>query len=431
MSKLRVRSILPAAGQQLHKHPPVIPLLQNTVTNFNSLGIESLLPEQFPVAPSPEFLDLTFTLHIHGHHSRAQPFCVQLVLAAPQLHRGFLRLADAVFKQVHRVLRQEDRGVRAAEWGTLVSANEADGLPHGTKRSPERGRRNPISNVSSHRTVSARLEQMDIVMRLVDDPKNSPLLVHGITIACSLVAYGFRPIPDKGGPKCTLSDAVAELRIASWATSPVVQERTVHVPSTNAPGHPTLLPGDRVCNAADETHKVFVRPRLREGFKAIIIVSSDDIFADPSALTDPGTSSSQKGRRANLGLPLSADRSQILLQSRSHYVGPSTHGQFKNLGGWIEYHREELLQVLGRDQHFGDRSSESWADRRTLCAMLAPTSIQLVRVLYEGKMPPDADLRKTTQMRSGFWDGPVEEIYVYRERVYHCQVEGNGSMNDR
>jgi atypical dual specificity phosphatase len=93
--------IIWAAGQQLRKLlklPPrhfYIPLSDRDSDDVDK-GIDSLLPGQFPEPPIPDFLDhLTFTLHLFGRYEHEQPFCVDLIKALPESHRGFLRLADA------------------------------------------------------------------------------------------------------------------------------------------------------------------------------------------------------------------------------------------------------------------------------------------------------------------------------------------------
>lgn len=249
-------------------------------------------------------------------------------------------------------------------------------------------------------------------------------------------------------------------------------------------GHPTLPPGSRVRNAVDQMQKIFMRPTLDEGFKAIFIVRSfaaaqelvlrlsppTGIFkfprtphlinlgaatSDDLVIKDLPTLSEQRGHvvitekvdGANMGFSLSSDRSQVVVQNRSHYVDSSTHEQFKKLGIWVERHEGDLREVLGRDPHFAeryilfgewmfathsipythlpdrflafdiyDRSLKTWADRKSLSALLSQTSIPLVPVIHEGKMPSDSELRNMVQLKSGFWDGRVEGIYVKVER---------------
>jgi atypical dual specificity phosphatase len=60
------------------------------------VGISCLLPGQFPENTTPDFLDhLAFTLHLFKDYEREQPFCVDLILALTDSHRGFLRMGDA------------------------------------------------------------------------------------------------------------------------------------------------------------------------------------------------------------------------------------------------------------------------------------------------------------------------------------------------
>ncbi|KAF9011281.1 ATP dependent DNA ligase [Cyathus striatus] len=157
-------------------------------------------------------------------------------------------------------------------------------------------------------------------------------------------------------------------------------------------GHPTLPPGSRVRNAVSQMDKIFVRPSLNEGFKAILIVRSftaaeelvlrlsppvtiykfprtphifnmgaattDDVVLEgPSIVTTSGTRVviTEKIDGANMGFSLSSSSSEIVVQNRSHYVNSQSHEQFKKLGAWIESHRDDLLRVLNRDPHFAQR----------------------------------------------------------------------------
>ncbi|TFK21556.1 ATP dependent DNA ligase [Coprinopsis marcescibilis] len=154
--------------------------------------------------------------------------------------------------------------------------------------------------------------------------------------------------------------------------------------------HPTLPPGRRVRNAIDQMSKVFERPKLEEGFDAIITIRSfaaaqelveflsppvgvhkfprtphlvnlgaateDDIQLDPRHLKVHGeVVITEKIDGANMGFSLSQDRSRIVVQNRSHYVNSNTHEQFKKLGAWVERHRVELFALLNRDPHFPER----------------------------------------------------------------------------
>jgi atypical dual specificity phosphatase len=135
-------------------------------------------------------------------------------------------------------------------------------------------------------------------------------------------------------------------------------------------------------------HKIFVRPRLDEGFKAVVIVrsfsaaqdlvlrlspyitifkfprtphlinlgaaSSDDIITDLAA-REGHVVITEKIDGANMGFSLSSDRSRIIVQNRSHYVDSSTHEQFKKLRIWVERHESDLFKILDRDPLFAER----------------------------------------------------------------------------
>jgi atypical dual specificity phosphatase len=161
---------------------------------------------------------------------------------------------------------------------------------------------------------------------------------------------------------------------------------------------------------------------------------------------------------ANMGLSLSNDRTQIVIQNRSHYVNSASHEQFKKLGLWIERHKEELIKLLDKDPYFPerytlfgewmyathsipytelpdyfiaydfyDRSTKRWMDTKTLKRMLEPTSIHSVPVVAErDHIPSDVELREMVQKPSAFYDGRIEGVYVKIERdssvVYRAKV---------
>ncbi|TFK42162.1 ATP dependent DNA ligase [Crucibulum laeve] len=274
---------------------------------------------------------------------------------------------------------------------------------------------------------------------------------------------------------------------ANWCTAPVCvwfdydQELCISRAQMRA-GHPTLPPGKRVRSAVDQMHKVFVKPTLQEGFKTIVTIKSFaamqelvDLLSPPVTLLKfprtphlinlgaateddiviPTTVSLPEGHvvitekidGANMGFSLSADRTEIITQNRSHYVNSTSHEQFKKLGLWIDRHREDLYKILDRDPYFAqryilygewlfathsipyshlpdhvlafdiyDRSSQTWADRKTLLRLLASTSIHTVPVLHEGNMPSEKELLEMIQMPSNFYDGRVEGVYVKVER---------------
>ncbi|ESK89353.1 dna ligase iii [Moniliophthora roreri MCA 2997] len=272
---------------------------------------------------------------------------------------------------------------------------------------------------------------------------------------------------------------------SSWATQPVCvwfdyDEELCLSRAQMRTSHPTLPPGSRVRNAVSQMQKVFVRPVLKEGFRTIITVRSfaaamelvtrlsppvniykfprtphiinlgaateDDLVSEPSFMpsnTNDYVVITEKVDGANMGFSLSSNRSQIIVQNRSHYVNSSTHEQFKKLGLWVEKHREELYSILDRDELFAeryvlfgewlyathsipysqlpdlfmafdlyDRSTDTFVDRQTLMALLEPTSIFIVPVMYEGVLPSQDELKKMVQCQSKFWDGRVEGVYL-------------------
>ncbi|KAI0779011.1 ATP dependent DNA ligase [Trametes elegans] len=250
----------------------------------------------------------------------------------------------------------------------------------------------------------------------------------------------------------------------------------------NRAGHPTLPPGNRVRNAVEQMAGAFERPELAEGFKAVVIVrsfaaaeelvvrlsppvgllkfprtphfldlgcaTSDDLVVDRVPVVGDGhVVVTEKVDGANMGFSLSADRTQVLVQNRSHYVNPASHAQFKQLGRWVDEHRVDLLRVLDRDPLFAqryvlygewlaathsipysrlpdwflafdvyDRSTETWAGRRTLEALLADSAIRAVPVVHEGRMLGEDELRRIVRGPSMFYEGPVEGVYVKVEK---------------
>lgn len=279
---------------------------------------------------------------------------------------------------------------------------------------------------------------------------------------------------------------------AHWAVAPVCvwfdyDAALCTYRAQNRAGHPTLPPGGRVRSAVEQMRKVFVAPELGEGFSAVIRVrsfeaaeelvgrlsppvglfkfprtphlldlgaaTSDDLVSDLAGLSVLASENAtqvvvtEKVDGANMGFSLSADRTQIVVQNRSHYVNPASHAQFKKLGTWVEEHRNDLYKILDRDPYFAqryilfgewlaathsvsytrlpdwflafdlyDRSTDTWADRRTLTALLSDTSIRMVPVLHEGQMVGEDELKAMAQRKSNYTDGRVEGVYVKFER---------------
>ncbi|OJT08321.1 Transcription factor bHLH140 [Trametes pubescens] len=284
---------------------------------------------------------------------------------------------------------------------------------------------------------------------------------------------------------------------AHWAVAPVCvwfdYERALCVSrAQNRAGHQTLPPGNRVRNAMNQMHEMFVKPALEEGFKAIVTVrsfaaaeelvsrlsplvgllkfprtphlldlgsaTSDDVVLDAIPVASDGhVVITEKVDGANMGFSLSADRTRILVQNRSHYVNPASHEQFKKLGLWMERHRAGLMAVLDRDPLFAqryvlygewlvathaipysrlpdwflafdlyDRGTGKWASRRILETLLADTDIRLAPVVHEGRMLGENELRELVQRPSLYYDGPVEGVYVKVEK--NVEVVSRGKV---
>jgi atypical dual specificity phosphatase len=191
-------------------------------------------------------------------------------------------------------------------------------------------------------------------------------------------------------------------------------------------------------------------------------MTPDDVVIDAPVAVPGHVVITEKLDGANMGFSLSSDRSRIVIQNRSHYVNPATHEQFKKLGLWIGRHRKDLDTVLDRDEYFAeryvlfgewmyathsipytrlpgqfvafdlyDRSTEMWADRRSLENLLRPTDIPLVPVLREGEhMPSDRELIDLVQTQSRFWDGRVEGVYIKVERDGKVAARGKVVRGD-
>ncbi|EKM61644.1 uncharacterized protein PHACADRAFT_51353, partial [Phanerochaete carnosa HHB-10118-sp] len=299
--------------------------------------------------------------------------------------------------------------------------------------------------------------------------------------------------------RCNMSrdDRKAWLALAAhWAVNPVCvwfdyDAELCTYRAQNRAGHPTLPPGGRVRNAIEQMQKMFVAPSLGEGFSALVTVHSfaaasdlverlsppvalfkfprtphllnlgaataDDLVRSllpPAAAAGAHVVVTEKVDGANMGFALSADRTRVVAQNRSHFVNPASHAQFRRLGAWLDARRADLYRVLDRDPHFAeryvlfgewlaathsvaysrlpdwflafdlyDRATASWTDRKTLEALLADTEIKLVPVLYEGSMPAEDELKRMVQQQSQYTDGRVEGVYV--------KVEKDGKVVDR
>ncbi|KAG7444986.1 uncharacterized protein BT62DRAFT_970179 [Guyanagaster necrorhizus] len=117
------------------------------------------------------------------------------------------------------------------------------------------------------------IEQMDIIMRLFDDPEKLPLLVHcgggkgraGTVAACYLVAYGFgKSHPNQDHPEMTANDAIDTLRslrpgsietsqqeafVSKWCSTIWKRQAVLPDPPSEPPPSPLDVEGVLDCDA--------------------------------------------------------------------------------------------------------------------------------------------------------------------------------------
>ncbi|KAJ6601208.1 ATP dependent DNA ligase [Mycena vulgaris] len=174
---------------------PWSPALRNRLSDMDfmpTLQLESRLPLYIPGTPSPFKLPRWFRWLVPYHLA---------IMSTPRREEDIAALASP-----HLGIRH------------VLTLTEEEPLPkkwfHGK----------PITNtflpVANYGPPS--IEQMDLIMRLVDDETKLPLLVHcgggkgraGTVAACYLAAYGFhKPAPHQDHPEMAAPDAIASLRL--------------------------------------------------------------------------------------------------------------------------------------------------------------------------------------------------------------------------
>ncbi|KAK9863226.1 hypothetical protein WJX84_008176 [Apatococcus fuscideae] len=242
--------------------------------------------------------------------------------------------------------------------------------------------------------------------------------------------------------------------------------------------HPTLRPG-RMTNAMDQMTRMFEPPSLQEGFGAVANVrchaaafglavqlggplplhkfprtehlvnlgaaTSDDLIHPSPAgeVLQGDLVVEEKVDGACMGISLASDTS-ILVQNRNRFVTSKTHAQFARLGGWVEARREQLLQLLHRDEQFPerfmlfgewvaathaihytalpdlflafdlyDRLEDAFVSRPVLSDLVKDTDIKQVPLMVGNPMGMSiAALCQLTHEQSAYHDGPVEGLYV-------------------
>ncbi|RYH15957.1 AAA family ATPase [archaeon] len=139
---------------------------------------------------------------------------------------------------------------------------------------------------------------------------------------------------------------------------------------------------------------------------------------------------------ANMGI--SIVEGQIRVQNRSHYISSQYHAQFELLDQWLAKHATELYEVLIPDKHilYGEwvyathsvyyNGLEDWFiaydlfdveqqcfwSRDRLVQLLAPTSIKVVKVLYEGYFRSIEEITALVRGSSYYGDSPREGIVI-------------------
>ena len=173
--------------------------------------------------------------------------------------------------------------------------------------------------------------------------------------------------------------------------------------------------------------------------------TSDDLIltASPSASLSGDMVIEEKVDGGCMGFSLDSNLS-ILVQNRSRYITSKMHAQFAKLGMWVELHRQQLEELLHRDNQmperfllFGewlaathalhytalpdlflafdlyDRLNGDYVSRPVLSALLKDSGIQQVPLMKActGSIKT-TDVCQLTNEQSAFRDGPVEGVYV-------------------
>ena len=138
---------------------------------------------------------------------------------------------------------------------------------------------------------------------------------------------------------------------------------------------------------------------------------------------------------AQLGFSLN-DNYQIMTQNRSHYVNSKSASQFKILDKWVYNHRDDLYSILDSDHIlFGEwlyakhsieyknlpdyfmafdlynKREQVFYSRDILEQKLAGTQIQMVRIMYQGKIDKK-QLLELIEQPSEYTDSRVEGVYL-------------------
>lgn len=187
-----------------------------------------------------------------------------------------------------------------------------------------------------------------------------------------------------------------------------------------------------------EISNLFKFPRTRHLYN-LGVASRDDLIMSSKEqsefLNHDNLVVEEKIDGANLGI--SIEGYTILFQNRSHYVTSKYHRQFEQLNAWRDKHATELFTILRPGyilfgewlylQHsilytklpdyfiafdLYDSKERKFFSRSRLEALLAETTIPLVKCITTTQQGSLNDLVELTNTKSEYCDGIVEGVYI-------------------
>ncbi|KAH8834988.1 ATP dependent DNA ligase [Flagelloscypha sp. PMI_526] len=243
-------------------------------------------------------------------------------------------------------LASQELGIRH-----VITLTEEEPLSRAWFHARKRNIRNTHFSVPNYHPPS--IEQMDLIMKLIQDPENRPILIHcgggkgraGTVAACYLAAYGFRTpemAPSEVEPVMSAQDAIVALRnlrpgsletkeqerfVSTWVSA--VWKRRSIIPQPDV-FEPPPSPFEIVEGALDTSQdNLFVLIGLpgsgKSSFSASLkardqlgwkIVSQDESGSKQSSETDIGRDPSTiRGKRTKVLL----DRCNTSVEQRRHW----------------------------------------------------------------------------------------------------------------
>lgn len=208
------------------------------------------------------------------------------------------------------------------------------------------------------------IEQMDIIVRLIDDQKNIPLLIHcgggkgraGTVAACYLAAYGFqRPVPYQNHPELSAAEAISSLRslrpgsletsqqeafVSKWCST-IWKRQSIYpeLPSEPPPG-PVEVEGSGLdegdlfllVGLPGSGKSFFANSLLSRNPSHWIYISQDDSGSRDSCETQIGRT--QKGKRVIL------DRCNTSASDRKLWLELASNWSIAPICVWFDYDRD-------------------------------------------------------------------------------------------